>query len=287
MKIVVVVKQVPDPTVIKFNVEADAVEDIYYILNPCDKVAVEGALRIKDEIGEAEVTAITFGPSGCEAILRACLTMGADRAIRLWDQSYDGLDSSGVASILGEAIKTLRYDVVLCGKVTIDDTDSYVGPAIAELLSLPQVSAITKVQISPDRRTATVHRRLERGDREVVECSLPAVFTVDDGLALPRYASLPTYLAGVRKAVEGFDVKALFVDPGKLKVRAEVIGVTQPKPRLKKGPAIDSSLSAADRMNAMMFGAFAKENKSDLVEKTPDLAAGEIIRFLRENKIIE
>lgn len=286
VKVVVCAKQVPDPNLIKFNIESDAVEDVYYMTNPCDKVALEEAIRIKEELGMGEVTAITVGPMEAERVLRTCLTMGADKAIRLWDKSFENLDPHGISIILAEAISKLGYDLVLCGKISVDEADSYTGSAIAELLNLPQVSAITRLEISPDRKKATVHRRLERGDREIVECPLPAVFTADESLAQPRYASLPTYIAGARKEIVELDAKWLGLELGNLKPTTQVQSISQPKPRLKKGFTIDSSLSVSDRLKSIMSGGI-KEKKSELIEEPPEAAASKIIRFLTENKIIK
>jgi len=286
VKVIVCVKQVPDPNLIKFNIESDAVEDVYYIANPCDMVALEEAIRIKEELGMGEVTAITLGPIRAKRVLRTCLTMGADKAIRLWDKSFENLGPHGVSIILAEAMSKLGYDLILCGKISIDEADGYVGSAIAELLNLPQVSAITRLEISPDRKKATIHRRLERGDREIVECPLPAVFTADESLAQPRYASLPTCIAGTKKEIAELDAKWLGLELGNLKPTTQVQSISQPKPRLKKGFSIDSSLSASDRLKSIMSGGI-KEKKSATIEQPPEAAAGEIIRFLTQNRIIK
>lgn len=115
---------------------------------------------------------------------------------------------------------------------------------------------------------------------------MPAVFTADESLAQPRYASLPTYIAGTRKEIARLDAQWLGLEQGNLKPTTQVQSISQPKPRLKKGiSVIDSSLSVSDRLKSLMSGGI-KEKKSELVVEPPEAAAGNIIRFLTENKII-
>jgi len=130
-----------------------------------------------------------------------------------------------------------------------------------------------------------VRRRVKGGDREVVETSLPAVFTVDSVLSSPLYPPLRTILAGLKKSITILDAQALGIDLASIEPALASLGISQPKPRLKKTATMDSSLSAQERMKLLMSGG-VQQKKSSAIEKPPREAAAEIIQFLIDNRII-
>jgi electron transfer flavoprotein alpha/beta subunit len=127
---------------------------------------------------------------------------------------------------------------------------------------------------------------LERGDREVVECSLPAVLTVDKGLNEPRYPPLENLLEASEKEIEHWDAGALDMEQGLMASRTRVVKITPPKPRTKKIAAPASTLSAQDRIQMLMGGGAASRKKEDtkLVELPPRQAAEKVLEFLVEKK---
>jgi len=284
LNIVVCVKQVPDPYLLKFNLSTKSVEDFFYIINPYDRVAVEEAVRIRERTGVGEVTAVTVGPPDVEAVLRTSLTMGADKAIHVNSRSLKNLDAGITAAILARMIGRLQYDLVLCGRRSLDEDNGYVGASIAEQLGLPLVSGVAKVEVSADGRKLTAYRCVEKGDREVVECPTPALLTVDDKLNDPRYPSLPTYIAGLRKKIIKVEATEL-MKPQEASPATKILTVTQPKPRLKKGFSIGSSLSASERIKLILSGG-VKEKGMKMLEEKPELSALEVVRFLQSNKIV-
>jgi len=259
MNIVVLVKQVPD-TEAKIEIKpgtADiATETISYVVNPYDEYAVEEALRIKEKRGEGEVTVVGMGPDKATEALRTCLAMGADKAVHLNDDAFDGSDSYATALALSKALEGISYDLVLCGKQAVDDDNAAVGIELAELLGVPHVAVVTKIEISDDKTRAVCHREVE-GASEVVETPLPAVITAQKGLNEPRYASLKGIMTAKRKPIDTKDAAALGLSP-------EQVG--RPGSKLKV-----ASLSLPPA-----------RAEGKIVPGEPADAAREVIRLLRE-----
>jgi len=294
MKVVVCIKQVPD---INVWIDVDPLtnsidaEDMVYIVNPSDAVAVEAALAVKETTGNGKVIIISLGPERTKKALRKCLAIGADDAIHLKVNGHDNLDVFKTSQALAKAIDSLEYDLILCGDRAKDSEMSggQVGPMIAEMLGLPHVSEIDRMEISPDRKKAVVHRKLERGDRDVVECLLPALFTVTSGLNSPRYPSFPSSLKAIRSEIKEIGLEDLgleVVDWRYKSAMTEVIKISPPKPRQKKIFTPDSHLSAFERVNVIMSGGIA-EKKGDLIEGSPSEMAEKVVEFLIKENIID
>lgn len=163
-----------------------------------DGYAVEAALQIKEKLNAGEVVVISLGADVVQETLRKAMSMGADRAVQL---KHDGasVDSFAVASALATELKDGGYDLVMFGRMSIDTAHGAVGAIAAELLGLPCVTAISKLEF--DGRNAKMRRELE-GAYELVECALPAVVTIDEGIARPRYPSLKGIMAAKKKPLE-------------------------------------------------------------------------------------
>jgi electron transfer flavoprotein beta subunit len=200
MKVVVCINHVPD-TETKIRVAPDGVAidraGVNFMMSPYDEIAVEEGLRIRDKF-KGDVTVISLGNDASRETLRKALAMGADRAVLLRD---DGVrDSYATASGLAAEIKELAPDVVLFGRQSIDYDDAQVGTLVAELLALPSVGVVVRLDIAEDGRVVC-EREIE-GGREVVHTKLPAVFTAQKGLNDPRYPSLKGIMAAKSKPIE-------------------------------------------------------------------------------------
>jgi len=130
---------------------------------------------------------ITAGGEEAEAVLRRCLAMGADRALRV---ETDARDPIGVARALAQAVGPEQPDLVLCGVQSSDFVQAATGTALAELLGLARVAVVTRVEYDQAGRRAAVHRELEGGLVDVVEVEIPALLTIQTGINAPRYATL-------------------------------------------------------------------------------------------------
>jgi electron transfer flavoprotein beta subunit len=293
MQIVVCVKRVPDtegPIAVDTAANDIKMGWLPYVLNPYDRLAVEEATLIRERCGGGGVTALCMGLPSATEVLRTCLAMGADRAILLCDPAFDNSDSYATGVILAKAIAVLKlsYDLVLCGARAVDTNTGLTGPTMAEILRLPLVTEVVKIDVH-DHEKAIVHKKLEAGDRAVVETPLPALLTVESGINKPRYLKLRAVLSASRKAIEQYDLKALSLLPDEVGLtgsKTRVIGIAPPKPRGKKLFTPDSSLSAAERMRLIMSGGIAQKASSGLLEGDPKTVASRFVQFLKEKKLI-
>jgi electron transfer flavoprotein beta subunit len=262
MKIIVLVKQVPD-TETKVQVKPGeteiSTEGVTYVINPYDEFAIEEALKINEAGGGGEVTLVALGWDKAAEALRTGLAMGADKAIHLNDPAFLGADAYSTAVAIAKAVQKTEYDLILCGKQAIDYDNHQVGVRVAELLGIPHVAVVTKLEIQDGK--AVAHREIE-GGAEVVETPLPAVITCQKGLNEPRYASLKGIMKAKKKPLEKktpADIDASPDEVGKAGAKTTVLSMTPPPER------------AAGRV----------------VEGEPEDAAREVVKLLREEaKII-
>ena len=234
MKIAVCIKRVPDTeTRIKIGADGKSIDEsgVKFVPNPFDEYAVEEALKLKEQTN-GEVVAVCLGPDASQETLRTALAMGADRGILLKVESLPR-DPLVVARALAAELEQGGYDLVLFGKLAVDDYDQAVGPMVSELLGLPSVSAVTRLEITDGH--ATAQREVE-GAIEVVEFTLPAIVTAEKGLNEPRYPALRGIMLAKKKPL---DIKDLELDEGGI----EVLELTLPPDR-KAGRIIGEGAAA-------------------------------------------
>jgi electron transfer flavoprotein beta subunit len=201
MKIAVCIKRVPDMEG-RFKIAGTGrgIDEtgVKFDIGDFDSYAVEAALQMTEKLGQGEVVVISLGPDAVQETLRKALSMGAARAVQLKTDAvpFDGL---AIARALAAELKGGGYDLILFGKVALDSANGVVGPATAELLELPCVTAVSKLDVAGGRGTA---RRELEGAAELLEFPLPAVITIDEGVARPRYPSLKGIMAAKKKPLE-------------------------------------------------------------------------------------
>ncbi|MDD5288550.1 MAG: electron transfer flavoprotein subunit beta/FixA family protein [Dehalococcoidales bacterium] len=190
MNIIVCLKQVPGTTEVKIDPSTNTLirQGIKAIVNPFDSYALEEGVRIKERHG-GKVTAISMGPPQAIEMLRDAISTGADEAILLSDAAFAGSDTLATSTTLGKAIGTIKtYDLIICGRQTLDGDTGQVGPELAEVLGIPFIAYVSKVEeITNDK--IRVQRMVEDG-YETIETSLPAVITVVKEINIPRLPSL-------------------------------------------------------------------------------------------------
>ncbi len=190
MNIVVCIKQVPGTAEVKIDPQTNTLvrEGVESIVNPFDTYAVEEAVRVKERYG-GQVTVITMGPPQAEAALRETISVGADQAILLSDRAFAGADTLATSYALSRAlVKISDYDLVVCGRQTLDGDTGQVGPGLAERLQIPFVAYVSKVEEITGGRMR-VQRLIEEG-HEVLEMPLPGVISVTKEINVPRLPSL-------------------------------------------------------------------------------------------------
>ena len=201
LKIAVCIKRTPDSES-RFRIagNAAAIDEtgLKFDIDDFASYAVEVALQINEKEGKGETVIFAVGPDIVQETLRKAMSMGADRAVQLKTDSfpYDGI---AVAHALAAELKAGAFDLVLFGKQAFDTSSGVVGTATAEMLGLPCVTAVSKLDIANGRGSA---RRDLEGASEMVEFPLPAVITIDEGIARPRYPSLKGIMAAKKKPLE-------------------------------------------------------------------------------------
>jgi len=198
MEIIVCVKRVPLTQEVDLEInsqKSDVKKDMLaYSINEWDNYAVEEAVVLKEKYG-GNVTAVTVGTEEDEEVLRRCLAMGADKAVRV-EPGGLLLDGFGVAKTLAQLIKGMPHDLVLTGVQADDLNEGAVGTMVAELLSLAHAAVVTDV--APEGDEATVRVELEGGVEELSRVRLPALLSIQTGINEPRYVSI----MGIRKAAK-------------------------------------------------------------------------------------
>ena len=200
MKIAVCIKRVPDMEA-RFRVASNGTSvdeaGLKFDMGDFDGYAVEVALQLTEKQG-GEVVALCVGPDAVQETLRKALSMGVARAVQLKADSVP-FDGFAIARALSAELKGGGYDLIMFGKIALDSANGIVGPMTADLLGLPVVTACSKLEISGGRGTA---RRELEGGAEIVEFPLPAVVTIDEGIARPRYPALKGIMAAKKKPLE-------------------------------------------------------------------------------------
>jgi electron transfer flavoprotein beta subunit len=292
MNIVVCMKQVPDVegrvVVEKGTIRIDELVPTR-LVNPLDLLAVEEAVRIREQRGSGRVTLVCLGPPEAEESLRKALALGAEDAVLLADAAFDGGDSFATARALATAISTVPHDLVLCGRQADDTQAGQTGAYLAQALGLPLVQDVVRVDVASEGGRLVLHRKLERGDRQVVECSLPVLLTVESGLNAPRNPNIRGVLRARRQRIDRLDAARLGLSPDDVGESGSLIRrtrLTPPKPKMKGLFVPDSKLSSADKLRLLMSGGIARQRQSNMLDGAPDDVARQLVRFFTEQKII-
>jgi electron transfer flavoprotein beta subunit len=226
VKILVTVKRVPDPeTQLKINAEGTGfvTDNVKWVVNPFDEIAVEEALRIKEKNPGSEVVLVSIGPKAAQEQLRTGLAMGADRAILVI--SDENLEPLAVARVLQKIVEQEKPELVVMGKQAVDYDNNCAGQMLAELLGWPQATFASKVELSGTE--AKVTREVD-GGLETLSFALPAVVTADLRLNEPRYASLPGIMKARKKELKEIPVADLGVD---VTPRVKIVKLENPPKR--------------------------------------------------------
>jgi electron transfer flavoprotein beta subunit len=239
MRIACCIKRVPDSeTRVKIGSDGKSLDEagVKFILNPYDEFAVEEGLQRKEKAGAGEVAIISLGPAAAQETIRTALAMGADRGVLLQTDKIPA-DGFETAKVLAAELKDGGWDLILFGKMAIDDYNHQVGPMVAELLGMPCVTAVAHLDIEAGQGVA--EREIE-GGVEVVAFPLPAVLTADKGLNDPRYPALKGIMAAKKKPL---DVKPVQLGAGSI----EVLAMTPP-PTRKEGKIVGEGPGAVPEL---------------------------------------
>jgi electron transfer flavoprotein beta subunit len=266
MNMIVCVKQVIDPEAppVTFKIDSSTSKvvpppGIPDVIDQYGEYAVEAALKVKDAQG-GKITAISLGANLLRDVVKKPLAMGADELVLLEDEAFTEGDSWSTAYALAMAIKKIgEYDLIFCGRECSDSNAGQVGSGIAEILGVPSVTLVKKIDVTDGK--AKVERVTADG-YEVVEVSLPAVFTVSNEIGEARYPTVKGIMAAKRVEPTIWKPADIGVDPSQIGAagrRTKLLKLFQP----------------------------VHEGKCEIIEgASPEEVGGNLATKLREAKVI-
>lgn len=215
MKIVVLVKQVPDSTEIRVDKATGTLirAGVPSIINPDDLAGVEEALKLKETTG-ATVTIVTMGPPQASEMLKELYARGVDECVLITDRKFAGADTCATSSTLAAALDKLGYDLIIAGRQAIDGDTAQVGPQTAERLGIPQVTYVDEIK-AVNGDTITVKKALEDCE-QIIEAKLPVVLTTLSGMNNPRYMNCNDIVDSMNKEVTVWTFDDLGIDESKV-----------------------------------------------------------------------
>ncbi|MCY4729906.1 electron transfer flavoprotein subunit beta/FixA family protein [Natronomonas gomsonensis] len=261
MKILVTVKEVAEVDD-EFQISGLDIDEgsLEYDLNEWDDYAVEEAVQISEENDDVEVVTVTIGPERAEETVRMALAKGADRALRVWDDSLENaqfLDVESKADILAAVVEEEDPDFVLTGVQAGDDANGATGVALADRIGFEWAAVVNALDI--EAGVASVHRELEGGIEELTDVELPSVLTIQTGINEPRYASLRGIRQAQRKPLDVHTLDDLGLDDSVVESPVERTSMYEPE----------------------------SEGDATLWEGSAEETAGELATFLRDKGVVE
>ena len=233
MKILVTVKEVATVED-EFEIEGTEIADQYLgaDLNDWDDYAVEAAVQLQEAGIADEVVTVTIGPEECEQTIRQALAKGADRAVRVWDDTLEGvdlLDVNAKTEILSAVVEAEDPDLVLTGVQAGDDSFGATGVSLAEEIGAQWGAVVNHLEHDLEDGVAAVRRELEGGVEELTEIDLPAVLTIQTGINEPRYASLRGIRQAQRKELDVQGLADIGVDESAVESELELTEMYEPE----------------------------------------------------------
>ena len=265
MDVVVAVKQVPEISDVQVNPETGTLirEGVSSILNPFCEYALDHAVRLKAAYPEIRITVVSMGPSQSRSALLRALELGADRAVLASDRKFAGADTWATALTLAETIRRYipKFRLILVGKQAIDGDTAQVGPEIAEILNLPQISYGTGIDLNEMKKKIRVKRDIENG-WQVLEARLPVLVSISQGELVRRAPSFADVVAARSKPIDNVCASDLAIPEEELGLFGsftQVVSIFPPS--VRGGGKILSGLEPVD-------------------------AAREILQFLKEKRLL-
>lgn len=211
LNILVCVKQVPDVNLVKIDPVTGSLirKGVPAILNPLDANALEAAVQLKEQYG-GTVSCITMGPDQAEEALRECLAAGADRAVLLSDRAFANADTLATSYVIATAAKQLgSFDLIFCGKESLDGATGQMASQLAERFDASQLSCTQEIlSLDETEKTLTARRELEKRV-ETTQAQLPCLITVEKTNYHPRIPNLKSWKASRKAQILRYDSKSI------------------------------------------------------------------------------
>ena len=235
MKMYVCIKQIPDPNTVVSKLDPNTKRlvrsGVSLVLDPGDESTISAAIKIRDTIGDSEVTVVSMGPASAQEAMRRALAMGADRAILVTDTALAGSDALGTARVLAAVLKKEEVDLVFCSTESTDGYTGMVPGGIAEFLDFPQLTFAREITI--EGRKAVIKRVTMTG-YQTVECLLPAVVTIASGAFEAIYPTMKGIMGARKKPFTQLSLADLGIEAsqvGEAGARERVIAIGQVEAR--------------------------------------------------------
>jgi electron transfer flavoprotein beta subunit len=242
MHILVCVKQTPEGDKVKVDSKTGCLvrEGVPCSINPFDEYAVEEAVKIKENLDNVTVSALTMGPPQAESVLRDAVSRGCDTGYHLCDKSFAGSDTWATGYALSLAVKKIgSIGLIICGKQTNDSDTGHIGPQLATWLNCPNVAYVRKISEITDK-SLIVERMTEDG-ADILQMPIPCVISVLKEINTPRIASLKGRLKAKKAQFTLWTAASLGCDINKLGLEGSPTSVVRcftPQPR-KAGIVIE------------------------------------------------
>lgn len=255
MRILVCVKQVPDPNTVEYQIDPDTkrlVRDgVTNVLDPGAEVALEAALQLAEADGDSTVTVVAMGPEDAEDALRRALAMGATDGALITDDGLAGSDALGTAKALAATIKELGFDIIFCATESTDGYTGMVPGMVAELLGIPHLSFVRSLEV---RDGVLTGQRVVALGYQTVQCPLPLLVAIASGSHEPRYPALKGIMAAKRKKVEEYNLADLGLaagDAGESGARERVLELRAVEER-QAGTIVEDDGTGAAQIAALL-----------------------------------
>ena len=255
MNIVVCLKQTFDTEAKIVLRGSDKIDDtgVKLVINPYDEFAIEEALKLKEKFG-GEITLVSMGGERVQEALRTGFAMGADKGVLVSDPALENPDEWVAAEVLAKAISQIPYDIILSGRIAIDDQSSQVAVRTADALGIPSVSCILELTVEGDK--AIVKREID-GGTEMIEVGLPAFFTAQKGLNIPRLPSMMGIMKAKNKELKILSLSDIGLSASELPRKMSAMKFSLPTPR-KGGKVIPGEAADAAKELARLLREEAK-----------------------------
>jgi electron transfer flavoprotein beta subunit len=235
MKMYVCIKQIPDPNTVVSKLEPNTKRlvrtGVSLVLDPGDESTISAAIKIRDTIGNSEVTVVSMGPASAQEAMRRALAMGADRAILVTDPALAGSDALGTARVLAAVLKKEEVDLVFCSTESTDGYTGMVPGGIAEFLNLPQLTFAREITIDSHK---VVTKRVTMTGYQTVESPLPAVVTIASGAYEAIYPTMKGIMGAKKKPFTQLTLADLGIEAsqvGEAGARERVMAIGQAEAR--------------------------------------------------------
>jgi electron transfer flavoprotein beta subunit len=235
MKMYVCVKQIPDPNTVVSKLDPNTKRlvrsGVSLVLDPGDETTISAAIKLRDMLGNSELTAVCMGPSSAQEAMRRALAMGVDRAILVTDPALAGSDTLGTARVLAAVLKKEGAELILCSTESTDGYTGMVPGAIAEFLGIAQLSFARQIHVEGQK--ATIHRVTQAG-YQVVEANLPAIVTIASGSFEAIYPTMKGIMSAKKKPFVQMTLNDLGIDAsqvGEAGARERVLAIGKAEAR--------------------------------------------------------